>query len=69
MELPQEATQIEAALKAAGIPRAKRSTARLKLTVITEPSKGKKRKQTAIRRVTNAHMPELFQGEMAAQID
>ena len=70
IEMPQESTQIDAALLSAGIKKAKRSTARLKLTVITDNQpKNKKRKQTAIRHVTNLHMPELFQGEMATQID
>lgn len=71
MTIPfKEGEEADAALKAAGIPKAVRSTARLKTAVIEDNLKvGKKRKQRAIRNVTNAHMPELFQGALATQID
>lgn len=63
-EMPTEDTRIEAALKAAGIRKSKRTTQRLKVAMITDDlRRGRTKKKAAIRNVTNAHMMHLFEQE------
>jgi hypothetical protein len=62
VELPESERDIDVALAAAGIKKAKRTTARLKMAVIQHNTKaGKSRKARKLRNVTNAHMEHLFE--------
>ena len=62
VEVPQSDAARDAALAAAGIARAKRSTARLRMAVIeVNKAAGRKgRKERAIRNATNTHLQHLF---------
>ena len=54
------------ALAAASITKAKRSTARLKMAVITDDKKaGRPKKARKLRNVTNAHLAHLFDDDGA----
>lgn len=67
VELPADESRIEAALAAAGIRKAKRSTARLKVATITDNlNRGRSKKKAAIRNLTNAHMMHLFENEQGS---
>lgn len=70
VELPQQEAQIDEALKEAKIRKAKRSTPRLKMAVIQDNRQPvKKKRESKIRKLTNAHLAELFQGNGHASID
>ena len=64
-QLPTKPGELDAALRKAKITPAPRQTPR---KTPKEP-KEKKRKQGYVRKATNTHMPELFQGQQATQID
>lgn len=72
VHLPGTELERDAALVMAGIPKAKRSTARLSMAVIQQDTKApKKRAARRLQRVTNTHLRELFDEESAkrARID
>lgn len=70
VEMPPDQREIDAALKAAGIRKAKRSTARLKMAVIQDNRQPvKKKRERQIRKLTNAHLADLFDGKGHGAID
>jgi hypothetical protein len=63
VDVPQSDAERDLALAAAGIPKAKRSTCRLRMAVIEvkqDPSK-RPRKERKIRNATNVHLQHLFE--------
>lgn len=70
VQMPQNEAEIDAAMQAAGIKKAKRSTARLKMAVIQDNRQPvKKKRERQIRKLTNAHLADLFEGKGHTTID
>lgn len=70
VELPPNEGLIDEALEEAKIRKAKRSTPRLKMAVIQDNRQPvKKKRERQIRKLTNAHLADLFQGHGNTAID
>jgi hypothetical protein len=70
VELPQQEADIDEGLQVAGITKANRSTARLKMSVIQDDRKPvREKKARKLRKVTNVHMADILGDTVPDHID